>query len=284
MALTNESPQTRLLKTSEAVTRTRRRWRRYIPALVVLAAMCLGGLYLGIARPGGERGRPPPASGSTAESSGSTAPTAPARTEPTPTAERSSQARANALGSNATRIAAGIPVGYPKTRAGAQSAAVNYAVAYGSADMFVAERRRQIVGAIVERSRREDLLRQLDQAFTAVARGYQLDESGRPPNGLTFVSRTAPIGVRLVEYGGGRATVEVWTTGIVGLAGEGSPMPVTEAWSTSTVRLEWHDRDWKWVSFVQRDGPVPMSGMQPPSGPDEVVAGVQGFSELQYAR
>ena len=284
MALTDESPQTRLLTTSEAVTRSRRRWRRHIPVLIVAAALCLGGLYLVIAGPAGGRGQPPPLSGSTAEPSGSTAPPTPARTQPAPTAGGSSQARANALGSNATRIAAGVPAGYPKTREGAQSAAVNYAVAYGSADMFVAERRRQIVDAIVERSRREDLLRQLDQAFTAVARGYQLDESGQPPDGLTFVARTAPIGVRLVEYGGGKATVDVWTTGVVGLAGEGSPMPVTEAWSTSTVRLEWSDNDWKWVSFAQRDGPVPMSGMQPPSGADEVAAGVQDFSELQYAR
>jgi hypothetical protein len=188
------------------------------------------------------------------------------------------------VGSGPTRIAAGIPVGYPRTREGAQSAAVNYAVAYGSADMFVPERRRQIVAAIVERPRRVDLLRQLDEAFTAVGRGYKLDKSGRPPGGLTFVSRTAPVGVRLVEYGGGEATVEVWTTGIVGLAGPGSPTPVTEAWSTATVRLRWSDNDWKWVSFTQRDGPVPVSGMQAASTADEVAAGVQGFAELQYVR
>jgi hypothetical protein len=161
---------------------------------------------------------------------------------------------------------------------------VNYAVAYGSADMFVPERRHAIVTVIVERASRQDLIRELDQAFSAVGKGYQLDESGQAPDGLTFVSRTAPIGVRLVAFDGGSATVEVWTTGIVGLAGEASPTPVTEAWATATVQLHWSEKDWKWVSFTQRDGPVPASGMQTASSAADVAAGVKDFAELRYAR
>jgi hypothetical protein len=161
---------------------------------------------------------------------------------------------------------------------------VNYAVAYGSADMFVPARRHAIVATIVERARRQNLTKELDQAFTTVGKGYQLDESGQPPDGLTFVSRTAPIGVRLVAFGGGTATVEVWTAGIVGLAGEGSPTPVTEAWTTATIQLHWSEKDWKWVSFTQRDGPVPASGLQTASTAADVVAGVRDFAGLRYAR
>jgi hypothetical protein len=74
------------------------------------------------------------------------------------------------LPGGATALRAGVPVGYAKTQEGAQSAAVNYAVAYGSADMFVPERQHAIVAAIVERASRQDLSKELDQAFSAVGR------------------------------------------------------------------------------------------------------------------
>jgi hypothetical protein len=282
MALTDESPHTRLLRNSQATPESRSGWRRHGAALALFVLLILGGAYVGLVGPG--RGGAPPdtsqgeAAAQEVPSTGSSA--ASTQAEPdvraTPTTA--------ALPGGATALRAGVPVGYPKTEEGAQSAAVNYAVAYGSADMFVPERRHAIVTTIVERARRQDLLRELDQAFSAVGKGYQLDESGQAPAGLTFVSRTAPVGVRLVAFGGGNATVEVWTAGIVGLAGEGSPTPVTEAWATATVQLHWSDKDWKWVSFTQRDGPVPVSGLQTASSAADVGAGVKDFAELRYAR
>ena len=288
MALTDESPHTRLLRSSQATHKRRSGWRRHGLALALFILLILGGAYVGLVGPG--RGGAPPDTSqggpvaqevpSEAPSTGSSA--ASNAAEPggraTPATDTAS------LPGGATALRAGVPVGYAKTEEGAQSAAANYAVAYGSADMFVPERRNAIVTTIVERAQRQDLLRELDQAFTAVGKGYQLDESGQAPHGLTFVSRTAPIGVKLVAFGGGNATVEVWTAGIVGLAGEGSPTPVSEAWATATIRLHWSDKDWKWVSFTQRDGPVPGSGLQTASSAADLVAGVKNFAELRYAR
>jgi hypothetical protein len=281
MALTDDSPQTRLLRNSQATPKRRPGWRRHGTALALFVLLSLGGAYVGLVGPARSGGAPPDSPQTEAAreipSAGSSTASKPAES-----AERATSAAS--LPGGATALRAGVPVGYAKSEEGAQSAAVNYAVAYGSADMFVPERRHAIVATIVERARREDLTRELDQAFSAVGKGYQLDESGQAPDGLTFVSRTAPIGVRLVAFGGGSATVEVWTTGIVGLAGEGSPTPVTEAWATATVELHWSDKDWKWVSFTQRDGPVPVSGLQTASSAVDVVAGVKDFAELRYAR
>ena len=276
MALTDESPPTRLLRTSQETPKRRSGWRRHATALVLFALLGLAGAYVGLAGP--PKGGAPPDGDAAKE-----APSAGSSTAGKP-ATAGGQATPASLPGGATALRAGVPVGYPKTAVGAQSAAVNYAVAYGSADMFVPARRHEIAAAIVERARRDHLINELDQAFSAVGKGYQLDELGRAPEGLTFVSRTAPIGVKLVGFGGGKATVEVWTTGIVGLAGEDSPMPVTEAWATATVKLHWSDRDWKWVSFTQRDGPVPVSGMQTASSAADVAAGVKDFEELRYAR
>jgi hypothetical protein len=272
MALTDESPHTHLLRNSGSPNARRSRWRRYAPALVLFGMLSVGGAYFGLSGVAGD-----------GSSAGPAAPGAGPRTSSKPSAA-SRAAPVSSLGGEATRIRSGIPVGYPKTREGAESAAVNYAVAYGSAEMFDPARRREIVTAIVYGKLSDDLLKQLDEAFSAAGRRYQLDETGRAPAGFTFVSRTAPIGVKLTAYGGGNATVEVWTAGIVGLAGENSPIPVTEAWATATVELWWSRGDWKWVSFTQRDGPVPVGGMQPSSSGADVAAAVQDFAELRYAR
>jgi hypothetical protein len=280
MTLTDESPHTRLVGTSQATPKRRSGWRRHGTALALFVLLSAGGAYVGLVGPA-RGGAPPDAS---QEQAPPEVPSAGSSATSTPASDGRATLAAASLPGGATALRAGVPVGYAKTQEGAQSAAVNYAVAYGSADMFVPERRHAIVAAIVERASRQDLSKELDQAFSAVGKGYQLDESGQAPEGLTFISRTAPIGVRLVAFGGGRATVEVWTTGIVGLAGDGSPTPVTEAWTTATVQLQWSDKDWKWVSFIQRDGPVPGSGLQTASSAADVVAGVKDFAELRYAR
>jgi hypothetical protein len=282
MALTDESPHTRLVRTSPATPKRRSGWRRHGIALALFVVLSLGGVYVGLVNPARSGGAPrdTPQTVAARETPSAASSTA---SQPAESAEQAKPAAASLPG-GATALRAGVPVGYAKTKDGAQSAAVNYAVAYGSADMFVPARRHAIVATIVERTRRQDLTTELDQAFTTVGKGYQLDESGQPPDGLTFVSRTAPIGVRLVAFGAGTATVEVWTAGIVGLAGEGSPTPVTEAWTTATIQLHWSEKDWKWVSFTQRDGPVPASGLQTASSAADVVAGVRDFAGLRYAR
>ncbi len=181
------------------------------------------------------------------------------------------------------RTVAGISVGHPRTEVGAESAAANYAVAYGSAAMFQSETRRAVIDAIVDPAVRPTLAPQLDEAFAVAATRLGLQPNGTPPRGLRFVCRTFPLGTRVVNYQKSEATVEVWTTGVIGLAGLESPTPVTESWQTVTITLRWADNNWKLTKTSQRDGPTPILANQPPSSGDIIADAVTTFGELRYA-
>lgn len=64
---------------------------------------------------------------------------------------------------------AGIPAGFAHTDQGAQSAAANYAVALGSADMFNTDRRHRIVSSIYDPAVSAGLQTSLDQAYAGAA-------------------------------------------------------------------------------------------------------------------
>jgi hypothetical protein len=183
-----------------------------------------------------------------------------------------------------TGAVVGVPVGYPHTEVGAESAATNYAVAYGSEAMFRRETRRQIVRTVADPAVEPVLQAQLDSSFQALQKNFGLDSDGDPPPGSKFVYRTLPAGTHLASYSGDTAAVEVWTNGIVGLAGRTSAKPVVEAWSTVTVNLRWVGEDWKWVSFSQSDGPTPVSGAQPVSDSDAIAEAARKFGGYRYVR
>lgn len=183
-----------------------------------------------------------------------------------------------------SRRAGQVPVGYPHTAAGAQSAATNYVVTYGGAGMFVPATRHTIVAAITDPAVRQSVQAQLDSSFTALTATFGLDPQGRPPAGQQFVCRALPVGVRLLAYRGDTAQVSVWSDGIVGLAGAASTKPVAEAWTTTDVTLHWVGGDWKWVTATQHDGPTPVSGTQPASDAGAIARAVATYEGLRYAR
>ena len=179
----------------------------------------------------------------------------------------------------------GIPAGFAHTRQGAQSAAANYAVALGSTDMFDSARRNVLIDTIIAADARETFRKSLDKAYTpAFFRKLGLEEDGQAPDGLTFVSRTVPVGTRITAYTEEAATVEVWCTGLLGLAGVGSTNPVTDGWFTLTMELRWTDGDWKITDTSQKDGPAPVNGDTRASGAEEIAEAVEQFGGFTYAR
>lgn len=179
----------------------------------------------------------------------------------------------------------GIASGFPKTEQGAQSAAANYAVALGSADMFHRDQRHKIVETVMAPSAVEDFQKTLDRAYSAdFYKNVGLKADGTTPPGLTFVSRTVPIGTKVTESSGEQATVEVWCTGLLGMAGVKSTKPVTTSWFTLTMKLAWTGGDWKALTHSQKDGPAPVSGDVPASGAKEIAGAVEGFGGFTYAR
>ncbi|MFF2187401.1 hypothetical protein [Streptomyces sp. NPDC058155] len=179
----------------------------------------------------------------------------------------------------------GIPSGFAKDEQGAESAAANYAVALGSVGMFTADSRQEIVRATHDPAAVDALLGQLDEAYSpAFLKNVGLNDDGSTPNGLTFVSRTMPVGTKVTEMNGDTATAEVWCTGLVGMAGEGSTKPVTATWFTITEKLKWVGDDWKIVSSTQSEGPTPVNGDNRASSADEIAKAVEGYGGFTYAR
>ncbi|MFJ1601262.1 hypothetical protein [Streptomyces sp. NPDC088261] len=179
-----------------------------------------------------------------------------------------------------------IPSGFARDEQGAASAAANYAVALGSDGMYYKVQRDAIVDAVyapaVAIARRGDLDKVYSNADFLTSIGLGVD--GRPPAGMTFISRTNPVGSKVEKFGADSATVSVWYSALFGMAGEGSTNPVSESWFTNTFELTWVDGDWKVSDFTQKDGPVPVGRDQAASSAQEMADAVQQFGGFTYAR
>ncbi|MFH9014608.1 hypothetical protein ACH4C6_24930 [Streptomyces sp. NPDC017943] len=184
-----------------------------------------------------------------------------------------------------TKSATGIPSGFPQNREGAESAGANYAVALGSAEMFDKDKRDAILQSIIVPSRVSYFKGMLDKAYSpAFNKNVGLNEDGSTPQGYTFVSRTSPIGTKVTEASQESATVDVWCSGLLGLAGENSTTPVTNSWFTITMELKWTGDDWKIVTHSQKDGPTPVPGDDRASSADEMAKAVEEYGGFSYAR
>ncbi|MFE5595466.1 hypothetical protein [Streptomyces sp. NPDC056549] len=213
-------------------------------------------------------------------------------TEPTETSGRrpSTAGRTSPTSATGVRPVTGkngaIPTGYTHDEQGAQSAAANYAVALGSAEMFTTATRTEIVATVyapgAPGSRQNELARAYGNKDILTSIGLQQD--GSAPQGMTFISRVIPAGSKVESYNGDLATVAVWHSTLFGIAGEGSRNPVSEAWYTETFELRWTDGDWKVTKSTQKDGPVPVGRDQMASSAKDMADAVGQFGNFTYAR
>lgn len=198
-------------------------------------------------------------------------------------------------GSNATAASgvkpvtgsnSGIASGFAHTAQGAQSAAANYAVALGSDGMFKTDTRHSIVKAVYAPDVASSQLSALDKVYSGqkLLASVGLEADGSAPAGMTFVSRTAPVGTKPVKAAADTASVSVWCSSLFGLAGQGSTNPVTESWYTNTYELKWVGGDWKVTGSSQKDGPVPVGRDQTASSAKDMADAVKQFGGFTYAR
>jgi hypothetical protein len=181
--------------------------------------------------------------------------------------------------------AGGIPAGFAHSEQGAQSAAANYAVALGSADILKPARRAEIVQQVFLADKQAELAAKFDKAYSKdFLSTIGLDENGNATAGHTYVSRTVPIGTKTTSYSETAAAVEVWCTGVFGMAGEDSTNPASSDWFTMSLQLRWANSDWKVESFSQKDGPTPVPGDNKASSADEMAKAVQEYGGFTYAR
>ncbi|MEU8539204.1 hypothetical protein AB0C52_04255 [Streptomyces sp. NPDC048717] len=178
-----------------------------------------------------------------------------------------------------------LAAGFAHDEQGAQSAAANYAVALVSADILKPDRRGGIVRAMFAADTAGEMEAKLDKAYSKEFLGkLGLDARGNAASGMTYVSRTAPVGTKVTRYSAEAATVEVWCTGVFGTAGVSSTNPVTNDWFTMTLALRWTDGDWKVDSFSQKEGPAPVNTDRTASDADAIAKAVQEFGGFTYAR
>ncbi|MFI8167808.1 hypothetical protein ACIGAN_15780 [Streptomyces sp. NPDC085931] len=180
----------------------------------------------------------------------------------------------------------GIPTGYSQDEQGAQSAATNYGIALGSADMYNTKKRHAIVNTVYAPDVAATQLSAFDQVYSrrSFLEKLGLNEDGVAPSGQTFVSRVIPVGTKVTSFGGSTATVALWYTSLFGLSGEGSTNPVTESWYTTTYQLKWVAGDWKITDFTQEDGPVPVGRDQRASTAEDMTKAVEEYGGFTYAR
>ncbi|TXR96253.1 hypothetical protein EAO73_32450 [Streptomyces sp. col6] len=178
-----------------------------------------------------------------------------------------------------------IPSGFAHDEQGAASAAANYSVVLVSADILKPAQRGQIVREVFVAGRVGELESKFDQAYNKdFLDKVGLDENGNASDGMTYVSRTAPVGTKVTQFTDTSATVEVWCTGVFGTAGVGSTNPVSNDWFTMTLKLRWENNDWKVDSFSQKDGPAPVNADRTASGADEIAKAVEEYGGFTYAR
>ncbi|MFF8229344.1 hypothetical protein [Streptomyces caelestis] len=182
--------------------------------------------------------------------------------------------------------AEGIPTGYARNEQGAQSAATNYGIALGSADMYNTEKRHAIVNTVYAPDVAAAQLPAFDQVYSRASflEKIGLNKDGAAPSGQTFVSRVIPVGTKVTSFSGSTATVALWYTSLFGLSGDGSKNPVTESWYTTTYQLKWVDGDWKITDFTQEDGPVPVGRDQRASTAEDMTKAVEEYGGYTYAR
>ncbi|MGW7551783.1 hypothetical protein [Streptomyces rimosus] len=179
----------------------------------------------------------------------------------------------------------GIATGFAKTEQGAQSAAANYAVALVSADILKPTERHAIVQKVFVPAKVGEMQSKLDQAYsTDFLAKLGLDAKGNAAQGMTYISRTVPVGTKVASFKGDTAQLEVWCTGLFGTAGASSTTPVTSDWFTMHLELRWADGDWKVQSFAQKDGPAPVNGDNKTSGADQIAKAVNQYGGFTYAR
>ncbi|GGO46751.1 hypothetical protein GCM10012287_17850 [Streptomyces daqingensis] len=181
---------------------------------------------------------------------------------------------------------AGIASGFPQSEQGAESAAANYAVALGGDGMFDAPTRKDIVTAVYAPDVADKRQDALDKAYSdpEFLKKLGLSEKGEAPQGSTFISRTNPVGTKVVSFDDSRAKISVWYSSLFGLAGEGSKSPVIESWHTNTYDLKWVGDDWKVSDVKQKDGPTPVGRDQAASSAKEMAEAVEGYGGFTYAR
>lgn len=160
----------------------------------------------------------------------------------------------------------GIPAGYTRDEAGAQTAAVNFIQANGQAYAG------RIDGA---RLREVAVSSTPTPALTEV-----IDiSSDRQETGRTGSYSDVPLIVTVRNFTQDAATVSVWGMGVgqTPVAENSDKLGILTVYSTSTVTVAWENDDWKARDWSYETGPDPATAQFPADGTALAEQGANGF-------
>jgi hypothetical protein len=143
----------------------------------------------------------------------------------------------------------GIPVGYPHTEAGAVSACGNYVSAY----LDSANREPSKIENIFRSITMNNVAKRLAQAIIAIdrqtSREYNVDSIQSPKMGFSL----RVVGYKIENHRPNQTTIDVWSTGSVGVYGGPDNLKPRESWGIDVCTVSWDGADWK--LFDAGDGP-----------------------------
>jgi hypothetical protein len=248
---------------------------------LVLGAVILflGGLVVGRAT---MTRSPEAAPAATTPPAATTAPPATAATGDGTAAAASGAGAASSRAVGPRHYLEGVGVGYARSQEGAVAAAANFTRVLSSDLILDTTRRRAAIDVLAAPEARGRLQRTFDQAVASLRQG--LGATGAAAQDTEVLLRATPVGWRVEDYGAGSAKVAIWVTSVGGsVGGAQGPVPVREAWGTTTVTLRWAGGDWKQVDSTTVDGPVPIADVAPPTATPELLGKANEFKEFTYA-
>ncbi|MFJ8385589.1 hypothetical protein ACIQ9Q_13955 [Streptomyces sp. NPDC094438] len=175
---------------------------------------------------------------------GDSSPT-PATSSPADSAPKASEPR--------SRANSGVPVGYPRTEAGAKAAAANYTtVAGSSAYLTDKDVRHRAVSVMAANSSTSAVVQQADRAAGQAAPDLKGDNAKLDPKQV--IARTGVLSAHTLGFDIHKSTIRLWTTTVRGSAtGHATPKA---AFRSVTVSLVWEKNDWKMAGSSDASGLV----------------------------
>ncbi|WP_201305119.1 hypothetical protein [Streptomyces sp. GS7] len=140
------------------------------------------------------------------------------------------------------RVTNGVPVGYPRTEAGAKAAAANYTtISSSSAFLTNAQARHRAVAVMAARSAAPTAVQEADHVAGRAEAELKGDNAKLDPK--QAIARTGVLSAHTLGFDIHKATIRLWTTTVRGSAtGHATPKA---AFRSVTVNLVWENNDWK---------------------------------------
>ncbi|WP_462187219.1 hypothetical protein, partial [Frankia sp. CcWB2] len=143
----------------------------------------------------------------------------------------------------------GIPVGYPRTEAGAVSACANYVSAYVKATNREPTRLKQIFRSIADPSTANRLSQLLIDVNNQTAKNFGVASVNSPDFQLIY--RT--LGYKVEKFNPNETKVYIWSNASAGIIGGSPNYKPRNFWGTDLCTVSWSGTDWKLSDAT--DGP-----------------------------